>query len=128
MPGEEDGVNVQAPLSPLPSRSSFDVTRSRSAFDAPRSRVRRQPRDAAQGADQGLPRVRRADEIDSIDSRNPRDVECGDNLLNGDEMKTEAQSHNRDGKATTVRSPLALFVVAELLCAGALVAWVVLWM
>ena len=80
------------------------------------------------GADQGLPRVRRADEMDSLGSRNPRDSECGDNLLNGDEMKTEAQSHNRDGEATTGRFPLALFVVAELLCTGALVAWVVLWM
>jgi hypothetical protein len=66
--------------------------------------------------------------MDSLGSRNPRDAECGDNLLNGDEMKTEAQSDNRDGEATTGRFPLALFVVAELLCTGALVAWVVLWM
>ena len=49
-----------------------------------------------------------------------------DNLLNGDEMKTEAQSHNRDREATTGRFRLALFVVVELLCTGALVALVVL--
>ena len=41
-------------------------------------------------------------------------------------MKTEAQSRNRDLEATTGRFRLALFVVAELLCTGALVAWVVL--
>ena len=98
-----------------------------SAFDAPRSRVRR-PRDAAREQTRGLPRVRRADEMDSLGSRNPRDADCGDNLLNGDEMKTEAQSHNRDGEATTGHFPLAPLVVAELLCTGALVAWVVLWM
>ena len=46
-------------------------------------------------------------------SRNPRDAECGDNLLNGDAMKTEAQSNTRDREATTARSRLALFVVAE---------------
>jgi hypothetical protein len=43
-------------------------------------------------------------------------------------MKTEAQSQDRDREATTRRFPLALFVVAELLCTGALVASVVLWM
>ena len=42
-------------------------------------------------------------------------------------MKTEAQSRNRDREATA-RFPLALFVVAELLCTGALVALVVLYM
>jgi hypothetical protein len=61
-----------------------------------------------------------------LGSRNPRDAECDDNLLNGDEMKTEAQSHARDREATTGRFPLALFVVAELLCTGAFVAWLVL--
>jgi hypothetical protein len=61
-----------------------------------------------------------------LGSRNPRDAECGDNLLNGDEMKTEAQSQNRDREATIGRFSLALLVVAELLCTGALVAWVVL--
>jgi hypothetical protein len=60
-------------------------------------------------------------------SRNPRDAECGDNLLNGDEMKTETQSQDRDREATTGRFPLALFVVAELLCTGALIASVILW-
>ena len=42
-------------------------------------------------------------------------------------MKTEAHSQDRDNEATTGRFPLALFVVAELLCTGALVASVVLW-
>ena len=41
-------------------------------------------------------------------------------------MTTEAPSHNRDLEATTNRFRFALFVVAELLCTGALVAWVVL--
>jgi hypothetical protein len=77
---------------------------------------------------------------------NPRDAECGDDLLNGDEMMTEAQSQSqsqsqdRDREATTGRFPttgrfsttdrfpLALFVVVELLCTGALVASVILWM
>jgi hypothetical protein len=62
-----------------------------------------------------------------LGSRSPRDAECGDNLLNGGEMKTEAQSHSRIREATTGRSRLVLFVVAELLCTGALVAWVVLY-
>ena len=66
--------------------------------------------------------------MDSLGSRNPRDADCGDNLLNGDEMKTEAQSHSRDREATTARFRLGLFVVAELLCTGALVALVVLYM
>jgi hypothetical protein len=47
-------------------------------------------------------------------------------------MKTEAQSQSatqdRDREATTRRSPLAWFVVCELLCTGALVASVILWM
>jgi hypothetical protein len=49
-------------------------------------------------------------------------------------MKTEAQSKDRDREATTGRFPttdrfpLALFVVVELLCTGALVASVILWM
>lgn len=43
-------------------------------------------------------------------------------------MKAEAQSHNRDREATTDRSRLALFVVVELLCTGALIALVVLYM
>jgi hypothetical protein len=41
-------------------------------------------------------------------------------------MKTEAQFQNRDRGATTGRFPLALFIVAELLCTAALVVWVVL--
>ena len=41
-------------------------------------------------------------------------------------MKTGAQSDNRDREATTARFGLALFVVAELLCTGALVVWVFL--
>jgi hypothetical protein len=43
-------------------------------------------------------------------------------------MKPEAQSRNFDREATTARFPLALFVVDELLCTGALVALVVLYM
>ena len=43
-------------------------------------------------------------------------------------MKTEAESNTRDREATATRSRLALFVVAELLCTGALVALVVLYM
>jgi hypothetical protein len=50
------------------------------------------------------------------------------NLSNGDEMKTEAQSQDRDREAPTGGLPLALFVVVELLCTGALVASVILWM
>jgi hypothetical protein len=44
-------------------------------------------------------------------------------------MKTEtqSQSQDRDREATTGRLPLALFVVAELLCTGVLVASVILW-
>ena len=42
-------------------------------------------------------------------------------------MKTEAQSQDRDREATTGRIPLALFVVAELLCTGTLIASIVLW-
>jgi hypothetical protein len=41
-------------------------------------------------------------------------------------MKTETQSHDSDREARTGRFSLALFVVAELLCTGALVAWIVL--
>jgi hypothetical protein len=51
--------------------------------------------------------------------------------LNGDEMKTETQSQpqsqDRDREAATGRFPLALFVLAELLCTGVLVASVILW-
>jgi hypothetical protein len=72
--------------------------------------------------------VRPADAMNRLDSRNPRDAECGDDLLNGDEMKTEAQSQDRDREATTGRFALAVFVVTELLCTGALVAAVILWM
>jgi hypothetical protein len=43
-------------------------------------------------------------------------------------MQTEAQSQDRDREAPTSRFPLALFVVAELLCTGALVASLVIWM
>jgi hypothetical protein len=46
--------------------------------------------------------------------------------MNGDKMKTEAQSHDRDRVATTGRFPLAMLVVAELLCTGAVVAWIAL--
>jgi hypothetical protein len=47
-------------------------------------------------------------------------------------METEAQSQDRDRdrdrEETTRRFPLALFVVAELLCTGALVASLLIWM
>jgi hypothetical protein len=45
-------------------------------------------------------------------------------------MKTQSQSQSQDRnrEATTGRFPLALFVVVELLCTGALVASVILWM
>jgi hypothetical protein len=47
-------------------------------------------------------------------------------------MKTETQSRSqsksRDREATPGRFPLAVFVVTELLCTGALVASVILWM
>ena len=42
-------------------------------------------------------------------------------------MKTEAHSQDRDREATTGRFPLAVFVVAELLCTGALIGSVILW-
>jgi hypothetical protein len=42
--------------------------------------------------------------------------------------ETQSPSQNRDRGATTRRFPLALFVVVELLCTGALVASVILWM
>jgi hypothetical protein len=60
----------------------------------------------------------------------PAYAECGDNLLNGDDMTTEtqSQSQDRDYEATTRRFPFAVFVVVELLCTGALVASVILWM
>jgi hypothetical protein len=43
-------------------------------------------------------------------------------------MNTEAQSQDRDREATTRRSTLGLFIVVELLCTGALVASIILWM
>jgi hypothetical protein len=44
------------------------------------------------------------------------------------EPQSQSQSKDRDREAMTGRFPLALFVVAELLCTGALVASVILWM
>jgi hypothetical protein len=41
-------------------------------------------------------------------------------------MTTQAEDHDRDREATAGRFPFALFVVAELLCTGSLVAWAVL--
>ena len=43
-------------------------------------------------------------------------------------MKAKAQSQAPDHEAATHRFPLALFVVAEVLCTGALVAAAILWM
>ena len=42
-------------------------------------------------------------------------------------MKTEAQPKDRSREATTGGFPLALFVMAELFCTGALVLSLVLW-
>jgi hypothetical protein len=45
-------------------------------------------------------------------------------------MKSEAPSHDRgatrDESQRTTRFTVALFVIAELLCTGALIAWLVL--
>ena len=41
--------------------------------------------------------------------------------------ETQSQSQDRGREATTGRFPLALFVVAELLCTGVLVASLILW-
>jgi hypothetical protein len=50
-------------------------------------------------------------------------------LLKGEhEMQTESKSKDRDREATAGRFPVSLFVVAELLCTGALVASVIVWM
>ena len=43
-------------------------------------------------------------------------------------MKAEAESQAPDREATTRRFPLAVFIVAELLCTGALVAAAIHWM
>jgi hypothetical protein len=43
-------------------------------------------------------------------------------------MKAKAQSQATNREATTRRFPLVLFIVAELLCTGALVAGAILWM
>jgi hypothetical protein len=43
-------------------------------------------------------------------------------------MKAKAQSQAPDHEAATRRFPLVLFIVAELLCTGALVAAAILWM
>jgi hypothetical protein len=43
-------------------------------------------------------------------------------------MTPEIESQDRDREATTGRFPLALLVVIELLCTGALVASLILWM
>jgi hypothetical protein len=43
-------------------------------------------------------------------------------------MTTETESQSRDREATTRRFPLALYVVVELLCTGALIAAVIVWM
>jgi hypothetical protein len=43
-------------------------------------------------------------------------------------MKAKGQFEAPDREATSRRFPLALFIVAELLCTGALVAAAILWM
>jgi hypothetical protein len=75
-----------------------------------------------------LRRVRRAHEMIRLRSRKTRDAECGEHLSTETKMKAEAQSQAPDREATTRRFPLALFVAAELLCTGALVAAAILWM
>jgi hypothetical protein len=61
-----------------------------------------------------------------LGSRNRRDARVWRQASEGDDMKTEAQSDDRDREAATGRFPFALYVVAELLCTGALVAWLLL--
>ena len=43
------------------------------------------------------------------------------------QSQSESQSQDRDRQATTGHFPLVLFIVAELLCTGVLVASVILW-
>ena len=43
-------------------------------------------------------------------------------------MKAKAQSQAPDHDAAARRFPLALFIVADVLCTGALVAAAILWM
>jgi hypothetical protein len=43
------------------------------------------------------------------------------------QSQSQSPSRDRDREATTGRFPLALFVLAELLCTGVLVASVILW-
>lgn len=43
------------------------------------------------------------------------------------ETQSQSDSQDRDPEPTTGRFPLALFVVAELLCTGVLAASVILW-
>jgi hypothetical protein len=43
-------------------------------------------------------------------------------------MKAKAQSQAPDHEAASRRFPLALLIVAEVLCTGVLVAAVILWM
>ena len=43
-------------------------------------------------------------------------------------MKDKAQYQAPDNEAATRRFPLAVFIVAEVLCTGALVAAAILWM
>ena len=43
-------------------------------------------------------------------------------------MKAKAQSQAPDREAATRRFPLALFIVAEVLCTGALIASLIIWM
>ena len=71
--------------------------------------------------------MRRTDELKSVGVTQPRDAECGDNLVNGDGMKDEAQSDNRDSEARTRRARFGLFLAAEVLY-RTLVVWVILYM
>jgi hypothetical protein len=82
----------------------------------------------AQGVTRGHSRARRSDTAIRLFVRhnqralNGYTTECKEITV-----KTEAQSEDRDREATTGRFPLALFVVAEVLCTGALIGSVLLW-
>ena len=72
--------------------------------------------------------MRRTDELKSVGVTQPRDAECGDNLVNGESLKNEAQSDNRVSETITRRARFGLFLAAEIVCRRTLVVWVILYM
>ena len=84
-------------------------------------------------------RGRQAEEVIRLASPTKRTRPCGADFK-GDEMKTDGTTNDRDREATAPpggmairdesqpigRLTFAVFVVAELLCTGALIAWVAL--